>query len=142
MRFLKRLFPGKEVQIALDSISELERKLPSNSLGLQLGFGVIKAELRNEIVNKPEDLKLALKTTTHSIPVLVLILARNIVLDELETGSYSAYAGRSFTMAGDGLIALHRYLTDLLQKTGGETAEEAAKARASLREGMQTRRFG
>jgi hypothetical protein len=139
MRLLERLFPSKEVRGALTSVIELERALP-DSLGPQLGFAAIKFDLRRQIIHKPEDLRLALKTTQYSIPVLVLILARNIAWDELETGQHMTFGTRT-TMTGSGLIALHHHLTDLIEEAGAETTEEAQRSKASLK-GMIRMRFG
>ena len=41
------------------------------------------------------------------------------------------------TMSGDGLRSLHGHLTNLLEKDGIETKEEAAESRKYLREMIQ-----
>jgi hypothetical protein len=132
MGLFDRLFPGRDVRTALQSISELENALPS-SLGLHLGFDGIKASLRNEIIQKPDELRLAIQTTNYSIKVLVLIRARNIIWDELESGRHQTFGTRK-TMTGDGLVALHGHFTALLEEAGAETSEEAQASRASLRD--------
>lgn len=78
MGLFDRLFPRREVRTALQSISELEKALPS-SLGLHLGFDAIKASLRREVIHKPDELRRAIQATNYSIKVLVLIRARNII---------------------------------------------------------------
>jgi hypothetical protein len=98
-----------------------------------LGFDAIKTTLRREIVGKPDELRTAMQTTNYSIPVLVLIRARNIIWDELESGLHQTFGTRK-TMTGDGLVALHHHFTTLLEEQGAETSEEARASRASLRE--------
>ena len=52
----------------------------------QLGFDAIKTTLRREMIANTGDLRIAMQTTNYSIPILVLIRARNIIWDELKWG--------------------------------------------------------
>ncbi|MGC1780563.1 MAG: hypothetical protein WBB34_21720 [Xanthobacteraceae bacterium] len=140
MLFIERIFPKQDVRKALQMVSEIEQSLP-NALGPSLGFDVIKSALRWRIRARPEELRAAIRTTGYPINVLVVILARNVVWDALESGQYSlgilGAGGRMrMTMAGDGLIALHSHLTDLIENAGAETKEEAAASRQNLREAV------
>jgi hypothetical protein len=58
MRFIARLFPSQDVREALQVITKIEQSLP-NELWAQLGFGVIKTNLRRRITDKPEELRAA-----------------------------------------------------------------------------------
>jgi hypothetical protein len=138
---LKRLFPCEEVRAALASVTELERNLPDGFCSPEWGFAAIKSELRRQIIEDAGDIRKALQTTPYSIPVLCLLHARNVVWDELETGRYMSYRART-TMAGDGLISLHRHLTNLLQQAGVLTADEAKKSTASKRDDTDARLRG
>ena len=137
MNLYERLFPGKATKSALQSIAQLERSLPG-PLGPQLGFEVIKRALRRESIQKPEELHTAIQTTGYSIEVLVLMCARNIICDELQSGRHQTVGTRK-TMTGDGLVALYYHLTALLEEKGVETSEVARVSRASLRDAVQRR---
>ena len=85
MKFIARLFPPQDVREALQAITKIEQSLP-DALGPRLGFDVIKDNLRKEITDKPEELRTAMQTTGYPIYALVVIRARNLVCDELESG--------------------------------------------------------
>ena len=138
MRRFERLFPRSVVRQALWEIDKLEKSLP-NSLGQQLGFDVIKVKLRQHFVQNPDRLCRAIQDG-QKIECIVLIVARNIVLDELTSGEHMLIGTRN-TMTGDGLISLFDYLTSCFEKAGIETAEQARETKTGLRE-MIKERFG
>jgi hypothetical protein len=135
MWFIERLFPKPDVRKALQTVSEIEQSLPQ-ALGPEIGFDVIEPTLRLRIRNRPDELRAAIQTTGYPINVLVVILARNIVCDELETGMHMMTLGNPTypTMSGSGLMALHAHLTNLLERAGVETREEAAESRKYIRD--------
>jgi len=145
MKFISRLFAPQDVREALQAITKIEQSFPENALGLRLGFDVIKDNLRKEITDKPEELRTAMQNTGYPIDALVVIRARNLVCDQLESGMHMLLAGyahsTAMTMSGDGLRSLHGHLTNLLEKDRIETKEEAAESRKYLREMIQ-QRFG
>lgn len=136
MRIIHRLFPRSEVREALRCVKSIEQSL--RDLGEHLGFEAIKTALRQRIIDRPEELITAIKTTGYSIQLLVLILARNIVCDQLESGMHHTFFTQT-TMTGDGLKALHSHLTDLIEQAGAETAEEAQASKRQLRETLNER---
>jgi hypothetical protein len=134
MKFLERLFPGKEVREALQEINKLDQSLPEG-LGEQLGFHAIKTKLRQVLVRDPE--RLRAETDQRSIGTVVLIVARNIVWEELASGDHMLWGTRT-TMTGNGLVSLFHYLSSSLEKAGIEPAKDAER---ELRE-MIEQRFG
>ena len=134
----KRLFPRSDVRKAFREIDTLEKSLP-NSLGQKLGYDVIKAELRQHFLQEPDRLSSAIRQG-QKIECIVLIVARNIVFDELASGRHMLVGTRN-TLSGDGLISLFDYLTSCFEKIGIETPEQAREAEIGLRE-MIRERFG
>jgi hypothetical protein len=136
--FLGDLFPGKEVRAALQSMDRLERKLPRDvPLGPYFGFSVIKDQLRQVLTRNGDMLRK--RSHVHPIETLVIIVARNLAWEELGSGMHTI--GTRKMMTGDGLAALYDHLTDLLEKAGVETDEEAKQSKAGLRD-MLKERFG
>jgi len=141
MGILARLFPGQDVRAARQYITQLEGELSSASsvLGPALGLDVIKNKLRNYIMEHPENLRAAKqKNPSYSIEVLTQILARNMAWEELASGRHMMVGTTAPLMTGQGLIALHDHLADLLEKAGVQSSKEAG---AELR-GMIKARFG
>jgi len=149
MGILARLFPGQDVRAARQYITQLEGELSSASsvLGPALGLDVIKNKLRNYIMEHPENLRAAKqKNPSYSIEVLTQILARNMAWEELASGRHMMVGTTAPLMVGttaplmtgQGLIALHDHLADLLEKAGVQSSKEAG---AELR-GMIKARFG
>jgi hypothetical protein len=134
----EHLFPSTEVRAALQSMDQLERKLPRDvPLGPYFGFSVIKDQLR-EVITRNGDM-LRKQSHVHPIETLVVIVARNLAWEELASGMHTVGTRKMIT--GDGLAALYDHLTDLLEKAGVETDEEAKQCKACLRD-MIKKRFG
>jgi hypothetical protein len=134
---LRSGFFSSEVLSALRSMDKLERSLPG-SFGPQLGFAVIKVTLRQVIRRSADELRE--RSKVHPIDMIVMIIARNIAWDELGSGHHMMFGTRKM-MTGGGLTSLYNHLTDLLEKAGIETEEEARQSRACLRD-MIRERFG
>jgi hypothetical protein len=138
MSFLEHLFPGKEVCAALQSIEQMVRTLPCDApLGPYFGFSVIKDQLRRVITRNGDMLRK--RSHVHSIETLVIIVARNLAWEELGSGMHTI--GTRKMLTGDGLAALYDHLTDLLEKAGVETDQEAKQSKAGLRD-MLKEQFG
>jgi hypothetical protein len=136
--FLEQLFPGNEVRAALQSMDQLERMLPRDApLGPSFGFLVIKDQFRKVIIRNGDMLRC--QSHVHPIETLVVIVARNLAWEALGSGMHTF--GTRKMVTGDGLTALYDHLTDLLEKAGVETNEEAKQSKASLRD-MLNERFG
>jgi hypothetical protein len=136
--FFEHLFPSTEVRAAVQSMDQLERKLPRDvPLGPYFGFSVIKDQLREVIIRNGDMLRN--QSHVHPIGTLVVIVARNLAWEELGSGMHTVGTRKMIT--GDGLAALHDHLTDLLEKAGVETDEEAKQCKACLRD-MLKERFG
>jgi hypothetical protein len=106
---------------ALQTVSDIEQSLPQ-AFGPRLGFSLIESALRKRIRDRPEELRAAIRTTGYPINVLVVILARSIACDELESEPHDSLDNRT-TMTGDALMSLHGHLTDLLEKAGAAAVQ-------------------
>ena len=137
MRLMQRLFPPRVVREGLSSMKKLEQSLSKSVLGPALGFDVIRTELREFLSSDPDGLQRAAQEHGNSIDTVVLIVARNIVWEELATGRHMLY-GTRLQMAGIGLESLFGVLATQLEKAGIETAE---KSRTSLKQMIEAR-FG
>jgi hypothetical protein len=97
---------------------------------MQLAFGAIKSELRRRIEEEPDRLSWALKRG-QKIEHIVLILARDIAVDQLESGEHMII-GTQKTMIGDGLVSLFDFLTFRFEQEGIETPEQTTEAKTEL----------
>jgi hypothetical protein len=117
----------KVVREALSSMEKFEQSLPQRlGLGPELGFKAIRTHLREFLASDPDGLQRAAQEHGNSIDTVVLIVARNIVWDELASGRHMTWGTRK-TMSGDGLVSLFDVLSTQLEKAGVETAENARK---------------
>jgi hypothetical protein len=138
VQLFERFFPRSDVRKAFWEIDKLEQSLP-DSVFPHLGFAAIKGELRQSFIEKPDRLSWAIKNG-QKIEHIVLILARNIALDQLASGEHMIF-GTHKTMTGDGLVWLFNFLTSRFEQEGIETPEQAKEAKAGLRE-LINERFG
>jgi hypothetical protein len=145
VQLFERLFPRSDVRKAFREIDKLEQSLPGyepslpDSEFLHFGFAAIKGELRQRLIEKPDRLSWALNHG-QKIEHIVLILARNIALDQLASGEHMTF-GTMKTMTGDGLVSLFDFLSSRFEQEGIETPEQAKEAKTGLRE-LINERFG
>jgi hypothetical protein len=132
MSVLDRLFPGKEVRAALQSMNELEKAF-SLDFWSHIGFGVIKDKLRATILQSGD----GFSKDKRPIKTIVLVMAHNIAWDEIGIGTHIIFNRPMST--GDGLISLYDDLSILLEKAGVYTQEEATQAKTSLRDMLEDR---